>query len=74
MVWIKKIILEKYVLCWTNLMLKKTWSLTKIRKLKLYNLGKEVDISFVLFNTKTKMIDQDTDKYYVTKKRSKIGI
>ena len=35
-----------------------------LRKLKLYNLGSEVDISFVLFNTKTKKIDQDTDKYY----------
>lgn len=45
-----------------------------LRKLKLYNLGSEVDISFVLFNTKTKKIDQDTDKYYATKKRSRIGI
>ena len=28
----------------------------------------------ISYNTKTKKIDQDTDKYYATKKRSRIGI
>ena len=46
----------------------------ELRKIKLFNLGKEVEISYVLFDVKKKTYDSKTEKHYVTRKKSRIGI
>ncbi len=46
----------------------------ELSKIKLFNLGKEVEISYVLFDTKKKTYDSKTEKHYVTRKKSHIGI
>ena len=46
---------------------------TELSRISLFNLGKEVEISYVLFDTKTKKYGTD-GKHYVTRKRSRIGI
>ena len=46
----------------------------EIKKIQFRNLGKEVEISFRMFNTETMRIDQDNPVCYVTNKKTLIGI
>ena len=45
----------------------------ELNKISLFNLGKEVEISYVLFDTETKKYSTE-GKHYVTRKKSHIGI
>lgn len=46
----------------------------ELRKVSMTNLGKEYEVSYVLFNPTSKEYETDSDKHYITKKKSKIGI